>query len=352
MEINLELEQAVTYGAIFLMAIVPIYIGSHLSLKLIGISTKKEVVIRELTDLKVESMSAEDAWKFPVIGSFVLFGLFILFKIFSKEIINLIAMCYFLLFGFLAVWATLKPIVVATIFPSTKDLSLLSIQITRFWRKKEENDTHDQIHIGVDQADFVSGIIAASVSAWYFGTKHWIANNIFGLCFSIQGISILSLGSYKIGCILLSGLFFYDIFWVFGTDVMVTVARNFDGPIKVMFPKHLFAEELEFSILGLGDIVVPGIFIALLLRYDASKSLHKAFSKVYFHVTYIAYCIGLCVTVLVMHAYQTAQPALLYLVPACIGSSLFAAVLRRELIELISYVEEDNDKAMNTDKQN
>lgn len=33
---------------------------------------------------------------------------------------------------------------------------------------------------------------------------------------------MLSLGSYTIGCILLGGLFFYDIFWVFGTDVMVT----------------------------------------------------------------------------------------------------------------------------------
>lgn len=27
--------------------------------------------------------------------------------------------------------------------------------------------------------------------------------------------------SLQVGCILLGGLFFYDIFWVFGTDVMV-----------------------------------------------------------------------------------------------------------------------------------
>ena len=30
------------------------------------------------------------------------------------------------------------------------------------------------------------------------------------------------------------GLFFYDIFWVFGTDVMVSVATKFDAPIKVL----------------------------------------------------------------------------------------------------------------------
>jgi len=59
------------------------------------------------------------------------------------------------------------------------------------------------------------------------------SNNILGLSFSISGITYLSLGSYKVGAILLCGLFFYDIFWVFGTDVMVTVAKSFDAPIKL-----------------------------------------------------------------------------------------------------------------------
>ncbi|KAJ0667485.1 putative Piwi domain, peptidase A22B, signal peptide peptidase, ribonuclease H superfamily [Helianthus annuus] len=43
---------------------------------------------------------------------------------------------------------------------------------------------------------------------------------------------MLSLGSFKTGAILLSGLFVYDIFWVFFTPVMVSVAKSFDSPIK------------------------------------------------------------------------------------------------------------------------
>ena len=35
------------------------------------------------------------------------------------------------------------------------------------------------------------------------------------------------------------GLFFYDIFWVFFTPVMVTVAKSFDAPIKLLFPRGL-----------------------------------------------------------------------------------------------------------------
>jgi len=38
------------------------------------------------------------------------------------------------------------------------------------------------------------------------------------------------------GFVLLGGLFFYDIFFVFGTNVMVTVAVSMDVPIKVRPP--------------------------------------------------------------------------------------------------------------------
>ena len=57
----------------------------------------------------------------------------------------------------------------------------------------------------------------------YFAEKHWLANNVLGLAFSVQGIEHLSLGAVSTGVILLSGLFFYDIFWVFCTPVMVSV---------------------------------------------------------------------------------------------------------------------------------
>ncbi len=58
-----------------------------------------------------------------------------------------------------------------------------------------------------------------------------------------RGIEFINLGSFQIGCILLSGLFFYDVFWVFlskpliGSNVMVTVAKSFKGPIKFLFKK-------------------------------------------------------------------------------------------------------------------
>lgn len=52
------------------------------------------------------------------------------------------------------------------------------------------------------------------------------------MAFAINGVELLHLNNVVTGCILLCGLFVYDIFWVFGTNVMVTVAKTFEAPIK------------------------------------------------------------------------------------------------------------------------
>jgi minor histocompatibility antigen H13 len=188
-----------------------------------------------------------------------------------------------------------------------------------------------------------------------------------------------------------SFLFSFFSFRVFGTDVMVTVAKSFDAPIKLLFPQFGFGFEgaLRPSMLGLGDIVIPGIFIALLLRYDiwrniqrvraaaAAKAVSSSSSSgaaapaplslaaahdlecLYCHMTahastlrldyfsanLVAYFLGLSTTVWVMYSFGAAQPALLYLVPACLGCSLLQALVRGDLATLRRYTENEDDKA-------
>ncbi|XP_019861879.1 PREDICTED: minor histocompatibility antigen H13-like [Amphimedon queenslandica] len=138
--------------------------------------------------------------------------------------------------------------------------------------------------------------------------------------------------SIPVGCTLLGGLFLYDIFWVFGTDVMVTVAKSFDAPIKLMVPLDLPENGMDasnFGMLGLGDIVIPGLFIALLCRFDFNH--HPSKFRGYFYTSFIAYIIGLGTTIAIMHIFKAAQPALLYLVPTCVGLPLVLALIRGEL---------------------
>jgi minor histocompatibility antigen H13 len=69
------------------------------------------------------------------------------------------------------------------------------------------------------------------------------------------------------------------------------------------------------------------------------------FPKRFFHASCVAYILGLATTIFVMHTFQAAQPALLYLVPFCIGSSLLVGLSTGKLKELMSYEEESqNDK--------
>jgi minor histocompatibility antigen H13 len=204
-------------------------------------------------------------------------------------------------------------------------------------------------------SDLVAFLCAVVIVAFYFQDWHWTLNNVLGVSFCLQGIEKFSLGTYKIGAILLVGLFFYDIFWVFGTDVMVTVAKKLDGPIKLLFPRTLIPNaetgKIELSLLGLGDIVIPGFFLALLLRFYASLAnvsttaidIHASFPKPYFHSALFAYVLGLGTTLFVMIQFNAAQPALLYLVPACLGSSFLCAVVRGELKELMAYSEEEEE---------
>lgn len=170
----------------------------------------------------------------------------------------------------------------------------------------------------------------------FYFFQHWIANNLFGIAFAINGVELLHLNNVVTGCILLCGLLFYDAFWVFGTDVMVTVAKSFEVPIKLVFPQDLLEKGLSagnFAMLGLGDIVLPGIFIALLLRFDNSLSRK---TNVYFYSTFFAYFMGLLATMLIMHLFNHAQPALLYLVPACVGTPLLLALVKGDLKALFS----------------
>ncbi|KAA3681233.1 minor histocompatibility antigen H13 [Paragonimus westermani] len=172
----------------------------------------------------------------------------------------------------------------------------------------------------------------------YILFKHWIANNFIGVTLSILAIECIRLNKFTNGCLLLGGLFFYDIFWVFGTPVMVSVAKTLDAPIKVTFPRDFLTHGVfgtQLALLGLGDIVVPGIFVAMLLRFD--HRLNRNGSQAYFYTGYAAYIIGLLTTFVVMHVFQAAQPALLYLVPTCLGFPFIVALIRGDLAVMFSY---------------
>lgn len=317
---------AVAYGSLVFMAILPIVFGSY-----------RSVVYHK--EKKPEKMTKKDAAMFPIMASCALFALYIIFKLFSKEYINLLLTGYFFFLGVLALTHLLSP-VIGKLVPA----AIPNIPFHIMFKQGEGDNAQYIIDYRFSTYDVVSLAACSLVGAWYLLQKHWVANNLFGLAFAVNAVELLHLNNVVTGCILLCGLFFYDIFWVFGTDVMVTVAKSFEAPIKLVFPQDLLTNGLSasnFAMLGLGDIVIPGIFIALLLRFDHSL---KRKTKTYFHATIIAYFLGLMATIFVMHVFKHAQPALLYLVPACVGTPLALALVKGDLTILFKYEDSTDEK--------
>ena len=167
------------------------------------------------------------------------------------------------------------------------------------------------------------------------------------------------------------GLVLYDVSFVMGSDVMMTVARGFESPMKVLFKKP---EGL--AMLGIGDIIVPGLLVSMCIRIDfirglllkslqrkqqllrsadrdevveqltgqatvtTSTSGQEATSSYYFFASMLGYNLGLIGSVLALSWTRTPQPALLYICPVMVLTYLGAAFLKRETKDMILYDED------------
>lgn len=200
----------------------------------------------------------------------------------------------------------------------------------------------------------------------YYSKKiNWIVNNLVAFALSIAGCQVTRLGKFKIGVFMLVGLLAYDIYFVFGSTLMVSVASSLELPVKIVIPtapaKILSLAEMATkpvaelqgggaSILGLGDIVIPAMFMSLCLRFDyAQFYAHEdvAFHHLrsigvprYFATALVGYIGGLVATMAANYYSSHGQPALLYIVPLVLGSVLIQAWARDEILTVWGYSEE------------
>ena len=338
---------------IILHATLLIIIGSINSVKFM-IRDKISRTEFDKDEVIVESVGMKEAYKFPIIGSVLLFTLYVLVKFVGKEAVSMFLIVYFMVIGMESFKGILNNYTTIGKTKATDPNSLKAPLILK-------GVTVLGYDLSISLFDIICLACSIACAMFYVITKHWLTNNILGIIFTLFALENMFIGSFKVGFMLLWGLFFYDIFWVFGTDVMETVAKSVDGPIKLLFPKKVVVSEPgDMSLLGLGDIVIPGIFIALCLRYDfitkfnkktkdrSFENVNKIFnsiSKPYFWSCIFGYVLGLVTTILIMLIFKRGQPALLYLVPACCGSVLICAFLRKEVKKTYKY---DEDKELET----
>lgn len=218
-------------------------------------------------------------------------------------------------------------------------------------------------------------LVSVAISVLWFVFRHenwiWIIQDLMAVALSINALSYYRIETYKSITILLSAFFFYDIFMVFitptftnGTSIMEAVAfggkdsqtsgsqdwsniqfspdRTNKNPINrlpvVITVPHLspskrlcdFYYEYSYSLLGLGDILIPGISVNYNIIFD--YSIHNKF-PVYFFINCLAYIFGLMLAFIGLIFMNTAQPALLYLCPVLLIASFITSLVRGEFKE-------------------
>lgn len=194
----------------------------------------------------------------------------------------------------------------------------------------------------------LSGLCIAVAVVWAVFRNEdrwaWILQDILGIAFCLNLIKTLKLPNFKSCVILLGLLLLYDVFFVFitpfitknGESIMVELAAGPFGnneklPVVIRVPKLAYFSVMSVclmpvSILGFGDIIVPGLLIAYCRRFDVEIG-----SSIYYVSSTIAYAIGMILTFVVLVLMKKGQPALLYLVPCTLITASLVAWRRKEM---------------------
>eukprot|EP00752_Nemacystus_decipiens_P009947 g8870.t1 len=204
----------------------------------------------------------------------------------------------------------------------------------------------------VSTLEIASTLTSMLLALWWLVVRNtagyaWILQDVFGCCLCATFLSTIRLPSIKVATFLLCLAFFYDIFWVFlspvlfGESVMVKVATGGEItedptfcekyptasgcqveslPMLLELPR-LWDYTGGYAMLGLGDIVIPGLLLSFAHRYDVSVGL--GITKGYFVFMVAGYAVGLLMANMAVYVMAMGQPALLYLVPCTLGLFVF-----------------------------
>ncbi|GAB4817455.1 hypothetical protein N2152v2_004501 [Parachlorella kessleri] len=180
----------------------------------------------------------------------------------------------------------------------------------------------------------VAQSVAAAVSITWVVCRHsswaWTLQDVLGIALMLLVLQQLRLPNLKVASILLPMAFLYDVWWVFlqplvtgGDSVMIVVAQGGGAeqlPMLLEVPHKALGDVQAYSMLGYGDVILPGLLAVFAARFDAVRGLPWRCG--YLMPVVAGYGVGLLLTyaaLAISIGGSQGQPALLYLVPCTLG---------------------------------
>jgi len=166
------------------------------------------------------------------------------------------------------------------------------------------------------------------INGVYLKSKNFVFSNMIACSFAITGLQEIHPDSTATVLLLLGLLFVYDIFWVFFTPVMISVAKGIELPIKIVYP----VEGKGASMIGLGDVVIPGLYLSVAREFSEKRK-----ASLVFRIGFVGYVLSLIVTFAIVMHFKKGQPALLYICPMIVGATMAGAWLHHKTREFVQY---------------
>lgn len=273
-----------------------------------------------------EVLSESRIKMYPYLSGVVLVSMNLLFEFLGPQKVNFAFAFYFGLAGTNCIWFLLRTFI-----------RFKKMRTHKLFMYPQSHTILTEFVLPSRPVPFYLGDIllysfALSVNIYYFQTRATWANNL--IAFSIAFFAILSIRIEKFTAAapFLWSLLIYDVFFVYSTNVMSNVAINIQGPVKLIFTK-----DNGESVLGLGDLVIPGLFLSVCSRFDANikKLLHKR--SPYWIIGMIGYALSMLATDVVCYITERGQPALLFISPSVTIPIIITAFIRKEQYVFLSY---------------
>ena len=318
-----------TYLHLIVSAVFPIYAGAHASLTRPTSAAKpakrpqceQKDENNDDQESRMEGLSPSDAIVFPVLAGCTLGGLYLIIKwLEDPALLNKILNWYFAAFGVFGLTKMVydvSEVLTSFTFPKqysldgelwvfdtkrrlavcqpdssrTRDSPLAGrlatlplpakflelLWLPRIWPPslcvRTKVSSLSSKHFDFSVSAVMSFALAVTVVLYYnLVYQSWWLTNLLGFSFAYNALQFISPTTSWTGTLVLGALFLYDIYFVFFTPLMVTVATKLDIPAKLLFPRPKGADEdpstQSLSMLGLGDVVLPGMMIGFALRFD------------------------------------------------------------------------------------
>lgn len=288
-----------------------------------------------------EQLSGKGAGKMFIISTAFLVGLYIIVSRFRQDILPILMKCYFCYVIMMMSINFLRPPLFTCIYSASSDNHP---QYLIKWMK-------------IYAIDLVAVGAALPVLFIYWFSDNWIVMNCLAALVTLFSIEITHFKTLTIASITMAAFFFYDIYFVFFTPIMITVAKKIAIPVKIVWPREPntfnmwlpYSDTTKFTLLGLGDIMLPGMYISLLSRAEARVTSTKGLigKPSLTRTCIIAYAISIIIAMCALHIFKKGQPVLLYITPCLLVATyalLYGKYDKNLRHSILSYVDEEDDE--------